>query len=111
MSAFYVLAGVMHFVRPSFYEAIMPPFLAGYDLVMISGVCEVLLGLLLLLPSCRRLAAWGIILLLVAIFPANVQMAVNYYREHHPLLWIALVRLPLQIPLIWWAHKFTSPSS
>lgn len=98
----------MHFVRPSFYLAIMPPYLpAHYELVLFSGICELVLGLLLLFPVTGRIAAWGIVLLLIAIFPANIQMAVDYYHEHKPGLWITLVRLPLQPLLIYWAWTYT----
>lgn len=108
MSALYILAGSIHFVRPDFYLNIMPQWL-GYhaELVFLSGVCEVLLGLLLLFPATRRFAAWGIILLLVAVFPANVQMVLNHSSENNWVLWLAILRLPLQICLIYWAHGFT----
>jgi uncharacterized membrane protein len=108
MSALYMLAGIMHFLRPSFYMAIMPPYLpAHYELVLLSGMFEFVLGLLLLFPASRRIAAWGIILLLIAVFPANIQMAIDYYQQQKPGLWIALLRLPLQIPLILWAYRST----
>lgn len=67
---------------------------------------------LLLLPAAtRRIAAWSIIVLLIAVFPANLQMAINYYNIHHPALWVALLRLPLQVVLVWWAHQFTKKLS
>ena len=108
MSVFYVVAGVNHFWHPEFYLRIMPPWLPWhYELVIFSGVCEISFGLLLLFYSTRRLAAWGIILLLIAVFPANVQMMLNYWNESNPKLWISILRLPLQIILIWWAYTFT----
>ncbi|MEO5906613.1 MAG: hypothetical protein ABIQ11_07800 [Saprospiraceae bacterium] len=55
------------------------------------------------------MAAWAIILLLIAVFPANVQMLVNYLQEDNARLWLAIIRLPMQIILIWWAYKFTKP--
>lgn len=86
----------------------MPPWLPWHnELVVISGVCEIVLGLLLLFTTSRRLAAWGIIVLLLAVFPANIQMMLNYWNESDPALWIAILRLPLQIILIWWAYTFT----
>lgn len=85
----------------------MPPWLPWHNaLVVISGVCEVAFGVLLLFSSTRRVAAWGIILLLIAVFPANIQMMVDYWKESNPQLWIAILRLPLQILLIWWAYSF-----
>ena len=108
MTLFYFAAGLNHFIRPQFYLKIMPPWIPVHkELVLISGIGEVLLALLLLFPVTRRLAAWGIIVLLVAVFPANIQMLINYYESNNPMLWIAVLRLPLQLVLIWWAYGFT----
>lgn len=107
MAVLYVLAGVNHFVKPKMYVSIMPPWLPYPEqLVFISGVFEIVLGLLLLPVATRRMAAWGIILLLIAVFPANIQMSINYYRENNPNFWITIVRLPLQFVLIWWAYQY-----
>ncbi|MFM7143737.1 MAG: DoxX family protein, partial [Alphaproteobacteria bacterium] len=71
MAAFYVFAGVMHFVRPEFYLPMMPTWLPAHrELILLSGAAEILLGLLLLPEATRRLAAWGVVLLLIAVFPA-----------------------------------------
>lgn len=103
----YVTAGIFHFVHPSFYEGIMPPFLPYPGLlIVISGICEILFGLLLIPLHTRRLASVLIILLLIAVFPANVQMAFNYYHGHNHFLWIALLRLPLQFLLIRLAYVY-----
>ena len=108
MSALCVAAGIFHFVSPGFYIRIMPPLLPLHsELVFITGVAEVILGLLLLPPATRPVAAWGIIALLIAVFPANIQMAVNYKNTHNPYLWIAVLRLPLQLVLIRWAWQYT----
>ena len=108
MSGLYVAAGIIHFVKPQVYLKIMPPYLPWpLLLIYISGFFEILLGLLLLLPATQIFAAWGIILLLIAVFPANIQMAVNYTQAQHPGLWLAWLRLPLQGLLIWWAWQFT----
>jgi uncharacterized membrane protein len=110
MATLYVAAGINHFVHPGMYLKIMPPWLpAHHVLVQASGVAQILLGLLLLVPSTRRLAAIGIIFLLVAVFPANVQMLLNYWKEDHPMLWLAVLRLPFQGFLIWWAYQYTKP--
>ncbi|TCJ13371.1 DoxX family membrane protein [Flaviaesturariibacter flavus] len=108
MALAYIAAGINHFVHPGTYRAIMPPWLPAHAaLVAVSGVAEILLGAGLLLPRTRRAAAWGIVVLLVAVFPANIQMALNWWRSGHPHLWIALLRLPLQGLLIWWALLYT----
>ena len=107
MAALYVAAGINHFVHPAMYLAIMPPYLPWHlALVNISGVAEVLLGLLLLPVATRRLAAGGIICLLIAVFPANVQMTINYVNEHNPATCVTFARLPLQILLVWWAWQY-----
>src|SRR5262249_4257384 len=108
LAVLFVGAGVMHFVRPDFYVRIMPPYLPWHlALVYLSGVCEVALGVLLVIPPTSRLAAWGLIALLVAVFPANVQMAMNPqdYPEFSPVS--LSVRLPLQAVLVAWAYWFT----
>ncbi|WP_221390858.1 DoxX family protein [Dyadobacter sp. NIV53] len=108
MSFFYVLAGILHFVRPKVYLKIMPTYLPyPLQLVYISGIFEILFGLLLLFPVTRTAGAWLLVLLLIAIFPANIQMAVSFYQKSNPSLWIAILRLPLQLVLIWWAWTYT----
>ncbi len=107
MSLIYVVAGILHFVRPETYVRIMPPYVpAPLMLVYLSGVAELVLGLAVLLPSARVWAAWGIILLLIAVFPANWYMAVSGKFSHIPS-WILWARLPLQLVLIYWAYTFT----
>jgi uncharacterized membrane protein len=108
LGVLFVLAGINHFARPRFYVAIMPPYLPWHlELVYLSGLCEVVLGALLLVPRFTHLAAWGLVALLVAVFPANLHMAVHpelYPRISPVLLW---VRLPLQGVLIAWAWWYT----
>jgi uncharacterized membrane protein len=109
-AAFFVLAGVNHFINTGFYLKIMPPFLPWHlGLVHLSGVFEIVLGALLLIPKLTRVAAWGLIALLLAVFPANIHMAVNHalYPEYSAtVLWL---RLPLQFVLIAWAYWYTLP--
>lgn len=111
MASLYIAAGLNHFVHPPTYLNIMPPWLPAHEfLVLLSGVIEVLLGVLLFVRPVRRLAAIGIIVLLIAVFPANVQMMLNYKEQNHPLLWLAILRLPLQGLLIWWAFQYARPA-
>lgn len=108
MALLYLLAGLNHFINPSPYLEIMPPWLPFHELlVLISGIAEITLALLLLPAATRRFAAWGIILLLVAVFPANIQMSINLYQQSTPRFWGSIVRLPLQLALIWWAAQYT----
>ena len=108
MAAFYVFAGVNHFTRASFYLRMMPPYVPWHlAMVQISGVAEIALGLLMLIPQTSALAAWGLIALLVAVFPANLQMALHpeTFPEFRPaMLWF---RLPLQAVLMAWAYWYT----
>jgi uncharacterized membrane protein len=105
---FFIAAGVNHFIHPAMYVAIMPPYLPWHlPLVHVSGACESALGALLLLPPTRRMAGWGLVALLIAVFPANVHMATHaaLYPEIPAIaLW---VRLPLQGLLIAWAWLYT----
>ncbi|MEO6818127.1 MAG: MauE/DoxX family redox-associated membrane protein [Ginsengibacter sp.] len=107
MAVLYVVAGINHFIHPETYMKIMPSYLPWHSfLVSISGVIEIGLGLLLIPNRTRRFAVWGIIALLIAVFPANIQMALDYYHSHNPNLWIAILRLPIQVLLIWWAYIY-----
>ena len=115
MGTFYVLAGMMHFVAPDFYLQMMPPWLPWHAaLVAISGVAEIALGVMVLVPSTQRVAAWGIIALLLAVFPVNIHMAVNEVPLNYRPTWMeqptplqAWLRLPLQFVLIAWAWWYT----
>lgn len=103
----YMAAGINHFIHPGVYEKIMPSWLPSHLLlVYVSGGIEILLGLLLIPLATRRMASLGIILLLIAVFPANIQMTVNYFQENSPYAWLTVLRLPLQFVLIRWAYKF-----
>jgi uncharacterized membrane protein len=104
---FLMIAGANHFVMPDVYMKIMPPYLPWHlPLVYLSGVAEFGLGALLLVPRFTRIAAWGIIALMIAIFPANI-----YLYQHQEILpappIMHLLRLPLQGVLIWWAYTLT----
>lgn len=106
-AALFVAAGVGHFIATEFYMKIMPPYLPWHrPMNLISGVFEIALGIMLLVPRTSRLAAWGIIAVLVAVFPANVFMV--QHAESFPLSpTLLLLRLPLQGVLILWAYAYT----
>jgi uncharacterized membrane protein len=106
----FLVGGVVHLARPEVYRPMMPPYIPAPDLmILLSGIAELVLGALLLWPRTQRLAAWGLIALLVAVFPANVHMYL------HPELFPdlpqvgLLVRLPIQGLLIAWAWVYTRP--
>jgi uncharacterized membrane protein len=107
LAIFMIGAGTMHFVRPDFYVKIMPPYVPLHrELVCLSGIFEVALGVSLLIPRFSRLAAWGIFALLIAVFPANI-----YVYQHQDLVpappIMHLLRLPLQGVFLLWAYWHT----
>ncbi len=107
MGVLYVFAGINHFLHSDFYIKMIEGFLPKAALlVQLSGVAEIVLGIGVLIPSSRRISAWGIILLLIAVFPANINMAM------HPADWnmnplMLYIRLPIQFLLILWAYYYT----
>jgi len=111
LGVFFVAAGALHFLRTEMYVRTIPPWLpAPLDLVYVSGVFEILGGLGVLIPASRKLAGGGLIVLLIAVFPANLQMATHasdYADIASPLLlWL---RLPLQALLIYWVRQVCFP--
>jgi uncharacterized membrane protein len=114
LAAFFAFAGAMHFVRPRFYEAIVPPSLEERkkEVVAVSGVAEIAGAAALLHPASRRLGRWWLLALLVAVFPANVHMAVNPEQikgldlDRMPR-WALWARLPLQPLAMFWVWRAT----
>lgn len=107
-AVFFMGAGANHFLAQEFYVRMMPPYLPWHlFLVYLSGLAEITLGGLLLVPRLKRLAAWGLIALLIAVFPANIHMAVHpdlFPEIGAAMLW---ARLPVQAFLIAWAYVYT----
>ena len=113
MSFFYIYIGIKHFIDPNWFLHIIPPILISYglEIVYVSGFFEILLGLLLLFKKYRKIAAYGLILLLIAVYPANIYLAFN--KESQELIQISSfmaswVRLPLQfvfLGLAYWHSK------
>jgi uncharacterized membrane protein len=113
MGIFYVVGGVNHFANTDFYMPMMAPYLPLHmELVYLSGVAEIVLGVAVLIPGLQRPAAWAIILLLIAVFPANLHIALHNVpiggRAEGLGVW-NWVRLPLQAVLIAWAWWYTRP--
>ena len=111
LALFFIAAGINHFWHTPFYVAMMPPYLpAPLALVYLSGVAEIGLGALLLFSRWQVIAGWGLIALSVAVFPANVHMALHpeFFTQFSPTgLWL---RLPLQAVVIAWAYWYTRPA-
>lgn len=108
LAAFWIASGVNHFAVPKVYEAIMPDYLPLHrELVLWSGVAEIVGGAAVIAPRTRRFARWWLLGVLAAVYPANVHMALNperYSKVPPPALW---ARLPLQFACGWWVWKAT----
>ena len=110
-AAFYVFAGVQHFRVPDYYLPMMPAYLPAHsELIFLSGVAEVLCGLGFLLPQTRKLAGWATIALLIAIFPANIHVALHnvplFGATEGPGA-LGYIRWPFQLVFMAWAWWYT----
>lgn len=109
----FIGAGILHFVRPEAYRGIVPAYLPAHALlVVLSGGAELAGGIGLLIPSTRRLAGWGLLLLLLVVLPANVEM-LRLYRSRGLPLWGELLlwlRLPLQVVLMFAVWRVSHPA-
>ena len=114
LGSLFIGAGTLHFLVSDAYEHIMPPYLPlPRELVYLSGALEIVGGLGLLDERTRRGAGIGLVLLLVAVWPANLQMLLDAGAARKPLWWVALLwaRLPMQILLIAWVWRASRPRS
>ena len=107
------IVGVLHFTNPRPFLDIMPPYL-GYhlELVYISGFFEIVGSVGLLVPRTQRAAAWGLIALFIAVYPANIHLALNNPPMDGEIIpaWIRWGRLPIQFVFIYWAWIYTRPA-
>jgi len=111
LAAFFINIGINHFVNPDFYLSIMPPaFPMHAEAVYVSGFFEVLGGICVLIPRLRKIAGWGLVALLVVVYPANIYMAIT--PEAFPDFPVALlyVRLVFQFVFFYWAFSVTRPA-
>jgi uncharacterized membrane protein len=103
-AVFFVMAGTFHFLKPEMYLQIMPPYFpAPQLLVAVSGAAEIAGGIGLLIRPLQRAAGWGLIALLIAVFPANIYM-MQHPEKFHFAPWILLARLPLQVVFVAWVR-------
>ncbi len=107
LGVFVLLAGVMHFANPGFFNDIVPPWLPPSESfwTYLSGVAEVIIGIMLLRPSTRRRGAIAAIWLFVCVYPANLYMTWDWRDRDVSEQIVSWVRLPLQFVLIWWAWR------
>lgn len=112
LAVFFIAAGMNHFVHPGFYLRMMPPYLPWHEAVnYLSGSAEILLGALVLFPQYTRLAGYGLIALLIAVFPANLHMALNSHLFPEYSRTGLFIRLPFQLVFILWAWWATKPDA
>jgi uncharacterized membrane protein len=108
MALIYTVAGLNHFRSPKLYQKIIPPYFPNPKLLnLISGFAEITLGIALLIPMFSNYAAWGVIALLIAVFPTHVYMYQNDKAAMRLPKTVLLLRMPLQLVLIYWAYIYT----
>lgn len=114
LASSFIFVGIKHFTNPAFFDAIVPPYLPSPRLlVYLSGIFEVAGGIGILIPALRQTARWGLIALLIAVFPANLHMAIhpNAFVDSGIPLWALYLRLPLQAVLIAWVYWSGRPAA
>jgi uncharacterized membrane protein len=112
LAAFFSFSGLLHFAIPRSYEAMVPPGIPAREAVAVSGMAEIVGGLAVLHPRSRRLSRWWLLALLIAVFPANIHMAVNPEQIKGLDLkkvprWALWARLPLQPLAMLWVWRAT----
>jgi uncharacterized membrane protein len=110
LAVLFFVAGSLHFLIPAVYLKIIPPWLPAHLAILyISGAAEILGGLGLIFPPTSRAAAWGLVALLIAVLPANIYMATAHLPAPGIMgqSWAQWLRIPLQLPLIFWAWLYT----
>ena len=109
MAAFYIYAGVSHFTRPEFFLSLMPPYMPLHtELVYLSGIAEIVLGVLVAIPRTAMFAGWCIIAMLITFLPVHVHMLVNNHLYPEAPTWALWARFPIQAIFILWAYWFTT---
>ena len=104
----FIVAGMNHFRTPKIYERIIPPYIpARSTTVLLSGILEMILGLILLNKESTHIAAWGIIILLIIFIPVHFYMLQNEKASLNLPKWVLILRIPLQLGLIYWAFLYT----
>lgn len=108
MAFIFILAGINHFRSPRMYQKIIPTYFSNPKLLnILSGIAEIILGIALVIPLLSSYAAWGIIALLIAVFPTHIYMYQNEKVRMGLPKWVLLFRMPLQLGLILWGYQYT----
>ena len=110
ISVFFIYFGIDHFINPEFYLSIMPPmFPLHLEAVYLSGLFEILGGVGVLIARTRSIAGWGLLALLIAVYPANIYMALTPQAFPDISLFALYFRLALQFLFFYWAYSITRP--
>ena len=110
LALFFSYFGIDHFTNLEFYLSIMPPvFPLHTEAVYISGFFEILGGVCVLIPSLRKIGGWGLVALLISVYPANIYMAITPQAFPEISIELLYFRLPLQFLFIYWAYSVTRP--
>ena len=110
ISVFFIYFGIDHFINPEFYLSIMPPiFPLHLEAVYLSGLFEILGGVGVLIARTRSIAGWGLLTLLIAVYPANIYMALTPEAFPDIPLFALYFRLALQFLFFYWAYSITRP--
>ena len=108
MGGLYVIAGIMHFLKPRMYLRIMPPYLPYHkELVFISGIIEIALGIAICIPALKNFAVYGLVAMLLIFLTVHFYMLSNEKGGAGIPKWILILRIPLQFVLIYWAWSYT----
>ncbi|QLE01839.1 hypothetical protein HX109_09810 [Galbibacter sp. BG1] len=106
MAILYIVAGLLHFVKPKMYVSIMPSYIPYQrSLVYLSGIAEIVFGLLLF-TTFKEIGLWGIILMLIAFIPVHIYMLKDKKFEKVAPRWVLIARIPLQFGLMFWAYWY-----
>jgi uncharacterized membrane protein len=107
MILLYMLAGINHFVKPEFYEKIMPFYIPFHRfLIYLSGLCEIVFAIFLIPKTTRKTAALLIVVMLAMFFIIHIHMVIDCWNKSDVMFWIAVIRIPIQFVLIWWAYQY-----
>ena len=111
LSIFFISFGFDHFINPDFYSSIMPPaFPLHLEAVYISGFFEIMGGLGLLISRFRKISGWGLLALLIAVYPANIYMAISPEAFPDVPIYVLYLRLLVQFIFFYWAFSLTRPA-
>lgn len=108
LATLFILGGINHFINPDFYFKMMPHYFPfPLFLVFVSGIVEILLGVMLLFDQFKKVAAWGIIILLFAFMPVHINMIIHADQWLEVPIAFLYVRIALQFLLMAWAYQYT----